>query len=221
MTKAEELALRETMCEIGHRVWQREYVAANDGNFSVRLDDDTFLCTPTMVSKGFMKPDDLAIVNLDGNQLSGPLPCTSEVKMHIMLMKQDPDVKAVLHVHPPHATAFCVARQILPKAVLPEIELFLKDIPMIPYENPGTQAFADCIIDFPIKSNAYLLANHGALTLGKTLPECYYRMEMVDQYCRILILAKQLTDDWSRIDPDKLGELRAMRDKLTKTIPDK
>lgn len=214
-----ELELRRAICEIGHRVWLREFVASNDGNISVRLDEDRILCTPTMVSKGFMNPEDLAVVDWQGNQLSGVLPRTSEVKAHIEFMRHRPDVKAVLHAHPPHATAFCVARMVLPRNVLPEIELFFDQIPMVPYATPGTQEFADLIIPHMKRADAFLLSSHGALTVGETVAECYYRMEMIDQYCRILILAKQLCGGWEFIDESGVEELRRIRERLTRTAP--
>ena len=134
-------------------------------------------------------------------------------------MKHRPDVQAIVHAHPPHATAFCIARQSLPRNILPEIELFLPDIPMIPYATPGTQAFADGIIDCKTKANVYLLANHGALALGETVEACYYRMEMLNQYCKILILARQMAGEWSRLEPSAVKELAELRNRLTKTAP--
>lgn len=205
--------MREQICEVGRRVWQREYIASNDGNISVRLDDDKVLCTPTLVSKGFMKPDDLALVTLDGKQVGGRLPMTSEVKVHLEMYRQRGDARAVVHVHPPHATAFAVARQPVPKCILPEIEVFLGEIPVVPYATPGTQEFADAVIPFMEHHNAFLLTNHGALTVGADPFECYYRMETVEQYCKILILAKQI-GDWTQIDPNKVMDLLRIRQKL-------
>ena len=173
----DEWEMREAMCEVGRRVWRREYVASNDGNFSVRLDENRVLCTPTLVSKGFMKPEEMAVVNMGGAQVSGRLPMTSEVKVHLEMYRRRPDVRAVVHVHPPNATAFAVAKRPLPKCVLPEIEVFLGEIPIVPYATPGTQDFADAVIPFLQHHHAFLLSNHGALTIGRDPFECYYRME--------------------------------------------
>lgn len=209
----DESEMRHALCEIGRRVWQREFIASNDGNFSVRLSESRILCTPTMVSKGFMNPEDLPVISPDGRHISGPLRMTSEIKVHLEIMRRRPDVRAVVHVHPPHATAFAIARTPLPKCVLPEIELFIGEIPMAPYATPGTQEFADALVPFIHDHNAYLLTNHGALTVGSDPFECYYRMETVEQYCRILILARQL-GEWNQISADKVSDLLRIREKL-------
>lgn len=209
-----ETKLREALCEIGRRVWQREYVAANDGNFSVRLSPTEILCTPTMVSKGFMKPEELAVVSPDdGRLLRGPLRATSEIKMHLEIYRRRPDVQAVVHVHPPHATAFALVGHAVPKCILPESEIFLGEVPIAEYETPGTQTFAETLTPFLQTCDAFLLASHGAVTVGRDPFEAYYRMETLDQYCRILLLARQL-GDWTQISPPKVRELLDIRRKL-------
>lgn len=210
---ASENELRETLCEIGRRVWQREYVAANDGNFSVRLSPTEILCTPTMVSKGFMKPHELPVITPTGEQLRGPMPVTSEIQMHLEIYRMRPDVNAVVHVHPPHATAFAVARRAVPPCMLPEIEFFLGEIPLAGYETPGTQDFAKTLDPFLPNHNAFLLTNHGAVTCGDNPLQAYYRMESVEHYCRILLLASQ-AGGWQQIDPAKVRELWSYREKL-------
>lgn len=212
-TYFDETEMREAFCEIGRRVWQREYIASNDGNFSVKLSEDRVLCTPTLVSKGFMKPQDLCIITPDGVQVSGRLRMTSEVKVHLEIFRKRPDAKAIIHVHPPNATAFAVARHPVPKCILPEIEVFLGEIPIVPYATPGTQDFADVVTPFLQHHNGFLLTNHGALTIGDDPFEAYYRMETIEQYCRILVLAKQI-GDWNQIIPDKVVDLLKIREKL-------
>lgn len=211
--KLNEWEMREALCEIGRRVWQREYVAANDGNFSVKLTDDIVLCTPTLVSKGFMKPEDLVLITPDGEHISGRLRMTSEIRMHLEIMRRRPDVRSVVHSHPPNATAFAVARRPIPKCILPEIEVFIGEIPIVPYETPGTQDFATVLHPFLEHHNCYLLTNHGAVTVGKDPFEAYYRMETIEQYCRILILAKEI-GDWQHIERDKVMDLLKIREKL-------
>lgn len=211
-----ERELREALCEIGRRIWQREYVAANDGNFSVRLSEHEILCTPTLVSKGFMKPEQMAVITPDNKLIRGPLPQTSEIRMHLEIYRRRPDVNAVVHSHPPNATAFAVAKQPVPKCVLPEIEVFLGEIPIAPYETPGTQQFAETLTPFLPHYNAFLLASHGAVTCGKDPFEAYYRMETIEQYCRILLLTAQI-GGWSQIDPVKVRELWSIREKLGST----
>ena len=187
-----EWKLREQMCEIGRRVYNKGFAAANDGNISYRLAEDRVLCTPTRVSKGFMKPDDLCIVDLDGKQVSGKKKRSSEILLHLSVMKARPDVRSVVHCHPPHATAFAVAREPIPKCVLPEIEVFLGEVAISPYETPGSQSFADTVLPYVKDTDTILLANHGTLTYGSDLEDAYFKTEIIDAYCRILILAKQI-----------------------------
>lgn len=184
--------LKEQMCEIGRRIYQRGFAAANDGNLTYRLSDKEVLCTPTMICKGFMKPDDLCIVDMEGNQLAGRRKRTSEVLLHLAIMKHRPDVKACVHCHPPHATAFAVAREPIPQCVLPEVEVFLGDTPIARYETPGTQKFADTVLPLVDKTNVVILANHGTVSYGEDLERAYWWTEILDAYCRILLLAKQI-----------------------------
>jgi L-fuculose-phosphate aldolase len=187
-----EYQLKEQICEIGRRLYNKGFAAANDGNITVRLSDKEVLCTPTMVSKGFMKPDDICKVDYDGKQLAGKRKRTSEVLLHLAVYKTRPDVKAVVHCHPPHATAFAVAGEPIPKCVLPEVEVFLGEVPMAVYETPGTQKFAETIVPFVKDCNTIILANHGTVTFGPNLENAYFNTEIIDAYCRILILARQL-----------------------------
>ena len=187
-----EWKLREQMCEIGRRVYNKGFAAANDGNISYRLGEDRVLCTPTRVSKGFMKPDDLCIVDLDGKQVSGKRKRSSEILLHLTIMKARADVRSVVHCHPPHATAFAVAREPIPKCILPEFEVFLGEVAISPYETPGAQSFADTVLPFVKDTDTILLANHGTVTYGSDLEDAYFKTEIIDAYCRILILAKQL-----------------------------
>jgi L-fuculose-phosphate aldolase len=187
-----EYQLKEQMCEIGRRVYQKGFAAANDGNISYRLNDREVLCTPTMVSKGYIKPADLCKVDYEGKQLAGTRKRSSEILLHLAVYKNRPDVKAVVHCHPPHATAFAVAQQPIPQCVLPEVEVFLGEVPTAIYETPGTQKFADTIVPHLKASNTIILANHGTVTFGPDLEKAYWNSEIIDAYCKILILAKQL-----------------------------
>ncbi len=187
-----EWKLREQMCEIGRRVYAKGFAAANDGNISMRLDENRVLCTPTRVSKGFMKPDDLCIVDLEGKQLAGNRKRSSEILLHLSVMKARPDVKSCVHCHPPHATAFAVAHEPIPKCILPEFEVFLGEVAIAPYETPGTQAFADTVLPYVKDTDTILLANHGTITYGSDLEDAYFKTEIIDAYCRILLLSKQL-----------------------------
>src|SRR5438552_2321854 len=187
-----EFKIKESMCEIGRRIYAKGFAAANDGNITFRLNEKQVLCTPTMVCKGFLKPDDICLVDYDGKQLAGKRKRTSEVLLHLAVYKARPDVQAVVHCHPPHATAFAVAHEPIPKCVLPEVEVFLGEVPFAVYETPGGQKFAETVVPFAKESNTVILANHGTVTFGPTLENAYFNTEIIDAYCRILILARQL-----------------------------
>jgi L-fuculose-phosphate aldolase len=184
--------LKQAICEIGDRIYKRGFAAANDGNITVRLSEAEVLCTPTMCCKGFLTPDDICVVNKEGEQLAGRKKRSSEVMLHLEIMKARPDVQSVVHCHPPHATAFAVAREPIPQAVLPEVEVFLGEVPIAPYETPGGKKFAETILPFVHKSNVIILANHGTVSYGESVERAYWWTEILDAYCRILILARQL-----------------------------
>ncbi|MEZ6069338.1 MAG: class II aldolase/adducin family protein [Pirellulales bacterium] len=184
--------LRKEICEIGDRLYKKGFAAANDGNISYRISDNEVLCSPTMICKGFMKPDDLCTVDMDGNQLSGRRKRTSEILLHLAIMKERPEIKSVVHCHPPHATAFAIAREPIPQCVLPEVEVFLGDVPIARYDTPGSQSFADTILPYVKKSNVIILANHGTVSFGETVEQAYWSTEILDSYCRMLMLAKNL-----------------------------
>jgi len=173
-----EYKLKEQICEIGRRVYAKGFAAANDGNISVRLNDREVLCTPTMVSKGYLKPEHLCKVDYEGKQLAGTRKRSSEILLHLAVYKHNPKVNAVVHCHPPHATAFAVAQEPIPKCVLPEVEVFLGEVPIA--------------IPFVKNCNTIILANHGTVTFGPDLEKAYWNSEIIDAYCRILILARQL-----------------------------
>ena len=209
-----EWKLREEMCQIGRRIWERGYVAANDGNLSVRLGEGKFLCTPTLVSKGFMRPNDIALVDDAGEQLAGDKPRTSEVLLHLEIYHELPEVHAVVHAHPPHATAFAVAGVELPNCILPEVEIFIGQVPIAPYDTPGSKDFAETILPhLRRKANTILLANHGAVCTGRTLEEAYFHMETLDQYCRILLLARDI-GKVRQLSPQKMSELMEIKQRL-------
>jgi len=187
-----EYKLKEQICEIGRRVYAKGFAAANDGNITIRLNDREVLCTPTMVSKGYLKPEDICKVDYEGKQLAGTKRRTSEVLLHLAVYKQRPDVHAVVHCHPPHATAFAVAHEPIPKCVLPEVEVFLGEVPMAVYETPGNQKFAETIVPYLKDCNTIILANHGTVSFGPDVQAAYFNTEIIDAYCKILILARQL-----------------------------
>jgi L-fuculose-phosphate aldolase len=158
----------------------------------VRLNEREVLCTPTMCCKGYLTPEDICVVDMEGNQLAGRKKRSSEALLHLEILKARPDVQSVVHCHPPHATAFAITREPIPQAVLPEVEFFLGEVPISPYETPGGKKFAESILPFVHKSSVIILANHGTVSYGETVELAYWRTEILDAYCRVLILARQL-----------------------------
>ncbi len=184
--------LKEQICEIGRRVYNKGFAAANDGNISIRVGENEVLCSPTMICKGFMTPDDICAVDMQGNQIAGKRKRTSEILLHLEIMRNREDVKAVVHCHPPHATAFAVAREPIPQCILPEIEVFMGEVPIAPYETPGGSKFAETVTPFLKGTNTIILTNHGTVSFGKTVEEAYWKTEILDAYCKILLLSQQL-----------------------------
>ncbi len=184
--------VKEEICDIGRRIYAKGFAAANDGNISYRIDENRIVCTPTQICKGFMKPDDLCIVDMNGNQIGGNRKMTSEIRQHITIMKHREDVKSVVHCHPPHATAFGIAREAIPQCVLPEVDIYMGDVPIAKYTIPGGQAFADAILPFIAKSDIIVQANHGTVSVGPTIEKAYWMTELLDAYCRILLISRDL-----------------------------
>ncbi|MDO4570759.1 MAG: class II aldolase/adducin family protein [Planctomycetia bacterium] len=184
--------VKQEICAIGDRLYKRGYAAGNDGNISFRISDNEVVCTPTMISKGFMTPDDLCVVDMNGKQLSGKRKATSEIRLHLAVMKERPEVKSVVHCHPPYATAFGMAREPIPPCALPEVEIHLGEVPIAKYAIPGGQEFADTILPFVHKTKVIVLANHGTVSWGETPERAYWWTEILDAYCRMLILAKSI-----------------------------
>jgi L-fuculose-phosphate aldolase len=145
-----------------------------------------------MHSKGFLKVEDICTIDMTGKQIAGIKKRSSEALLHLEIYKQRPEIKSVVHCHPPHATAFAVAREPIPQCVLPEVEVFLGDVPITRYETPGGQAFADTVLPFVNKTNIIILANHGTVSFGVDVEQAYWWTEILDAYCRILMLSRQL-----------------------------
>lgn len=210
---ATEWQARKEICEIGRRLYAKGFAAANDGNITVRIGPDRVVCTPTGVSKGFLRPDDLCIIDLEGNQISGSKRRTSEALLHLTIYKAREDVGGVLHCHPPHATAFAMVHETIPKCVLPEVEVFLGEVPIARYETPGTQSFADTVLPYVHSANTLLLANHGSVAWSKEVMTAYFNTEIIDAYCRMLILARQL-GPIRYLSEKQVGELMEFKKRL-------
>ncbi|MFM2170077.1 MAG: class II aldolase/adducin family protein [Akkermansiaceae bacterium] len=184
--------LKERMVEIGQRMWAREYTDGNGGNLTIRVGDNLVLCTPTLVSKGFMTVEQMGLVDLEGNQLAGKFKRTSECMTHLAIMKRQPKAKACCHAHPPHGTAFAVAGVQPPTCMIPEAEVFLGQIGMAEYRTPGTPANAEVVGNAAVDHMAVLMVNHGVITWGKDIEDAYWKMENVESYCKTVWVASQL-----------------------------
>lgn len=207
-----EFEIKKQMCEIGKRIWQREMVAANDGNFSVKLNDNTFLCTPTGVSKGFMTPDMICKVDAEGNPITknGKWRPSSEIKMHMRIYKVRPDVNSVVHAHPQFATSFAIAGIPLTEKIMPEAVIFLGEVPIANYGLPSTMEIPDAVEPFLSCYDAVLLENHGALAWGQDLLSAYFKMESIEFYASLAYKARALggAKELPDAEVDRLYELR-------------
>ncbi|MEO7190387.1 MAG: class II aldolase/adducin family protein [Vicinamibacterales bacterium] len=204
--------LRDEIVEIGRRLWVRGFVASNDGNISVRLGPDRLLMTPASVSKGFMSPDMMVITDLEGTLVSGApgRKPSSEILMHLVAYRERPDVGAVVHAHPPLSTGFAVAGIPLDRAVLAEVVTTLGSIPIADYGTPSTRELADAVTPYVRSHDGLLLANHGALALGRDLFGAYYKMETIEHFAQISLVARQLGREnlLSREEVARLQDLR-------------
>jgi len=205
--------LKQDIVEVGKRMYSRGYVASNDGNISARLDDNKFLVTPSGVSKGSMKPEDLIVVNIDGKVLSGMKKPSSEVFMHLQVYKDRPDVNSVCHAHPPYATGFAVAGIPLDKCILPEVIITLGSIPLIEYGTPGTEELYRPVTKLLKDYDAFLLANHGALTIGTDVINAYHKMETVEHFAHIAFVAQQLGYP-NTLNKEQVEKLKSQREKF-------
>lgn len=178
--------------ETGRRLWQRSYVAANDGNISVRLREQEFLTTTTGVSKGFMKEDDIVLVDQDGNSLDDGRKPSSELPMHLEIYRRRPDINAIVHAHPPTATGFAAAGLEMDRSILPEVILTLGTIALTPYGTTGTDELAEIVGKGILNNNGLLLQNHGAVTVGESLSQAYFRMETMEHFANITLVTRIL-----------------------------
>lgn len=206
------MELREQICDVCHKMWQKGWVAANDGNVSVKLEDGTFLATPTGMSKSFITPEKLVHIDGDGNILEAEEGCrpSSEIKMHLRCYQEREDVGAVLHAHPPVATGFAVANKPLDEYSMIETVIALGSVPVTPYGTPSTYEVPEAIAPYLGEHDAVLLQNHGALTVGADVITAYYRMETLELFAQISLNAHLLggAKEISRENIDRLISMR-------------
>lgn len=206
------MELREQICDVCHKMWQLGWVAANDGNVSARLDDGTFLATPTGMSKSFITPDKLVRIDADGNVLEGApgLRPSSEIKMHLRCYQERPDVNSVLHAHPPTATGYAVAHKALDEYSMIETVIAIGSVPVTPYGTPSTYEVPEAIAPYLGEHDVVLLMNHGALAVGADVITAYYRMETLELFAKISLTAHLLggAKEISRENIDRLISMR-------------
>ena len=204
---ANEFEIKKQICEIGKRIYAQGMVASNDGNISVKLNDNEFLCTPTGVSKGFMTPEYICKVDRDGKviQANAGFKPSSEIKMHMRVYKERPDVTAVVHAHPMYATAFAIAGIPLTQPIMPEAVIALGCVPIAEYGTPSTEEIPDAVSKYLQSFDAVLLENHGALSFSDSLLSAYHKMESVEFYAKLLYLSRQLGG------PKELSEAQVQR----------
>lgn len=190
MTRESEPALRAAIVQVCRRLWERGLVAGQDGNVSARLDEERILVTPSGFSKVDVGPDDLVVLALDGTKVSGAHRPSSEIAVHLRAYQRRDDIAAVVHAHPPTATGLAVAGESLPDNVLPEVTLLLGTVPLVRYATPGTTELADQFEPYWANHQAFLMANHGALTVGPTVRLAHQRMETIEHAARILAAAR-------------------------------
>ena len=205
--------IKKEICEVGHKLWMKGFVAANDGNISVKINDHEFYCTPTGVSKGDLTPDMIIKVDENGKKLEGKLNPSSEIKMHMRVYRERPDVMAVVHAHPPVATAFTVADVDLDQYILPEAVLTIGDVPTCDYGTPSTMEIPDSLDPYLQNHDAFLLRNHGALTVGCNLTKAFFIMEEVEFNA---VICKHAMDLGAvhEISNDQLKKLMELRKKM-------
>ncbi len=206
--------IKAEIVAVGKKLWQRMYVDGNGGNISYRLTPEAVICTPTLVSKSDLKPEDLCLVDLAGKQLAGGKPRTSEILMHMEIYKEVPHAKAVVHCHPPHATAYAIVGRVPPTCIIPEFEVFVGRVALSPYETPGTQKFAETVIPFVKDHNCLLLSNHGIVCWADTVTHAEWYAEVLDTYCWTLMNAAQLGAPITTISPEKTSDLLAIKQRL-------
>lgn len=209
-----EKQAKQAIIDIGQRMYVRGFVAANDGNISIRTGDNEVWATPTGVSKGFMKKKMLVKVDLDGHVLEGTCRPSSELKMHLRAYRENPEIKSVCHAHPPICTCFAIAGIPLDAPVLAEAVITLGDVPIAPYAEPGSKEVPEVIAPYCHTHNGVLLANHGAVTWAEDAYMAYYRLESMEYYASILMITEKIIGKQNTLTGEQVERLLSMREKF-------
>ncbi len=214
LNSPEAVTIKQEMIRVGRKLWDRQYVDGNGGNITHRITPDRVICTPTLLSKADLTLDDFCLVDLEGNQVAGKAKRTSEVYLHLEVYKTVPEARAAVHAHPPHATAYAISGRVPPRCVIPEQDVFVGSVAISPYETPGTREFANTIVPYVKNHNTILLANHGLICWADTVTHAEWYVEVVDTYCRTLMLAAQLGNGITRFSPAKQAALLEIKKRL-------
>jgi L-fuculose-phosphate aldolase len=210
----EEARARTSICEIGKLCYSKGFIVGADGNISTRLSDGTIIITPAGAMKGFLQPRHLAHVDMQGSVIDDGPRCSSETGIHLVSYKERPDVRAVLHCHPPHAVAMTIAGVDLQTPVIPEIIVTIGGIPTAPFGTPGTPELPESIRNIVRCSDTVVMKNHGSVTLGSNLLDAFKKLDMLEHTARILWLAHVVKGDLSPLPPEAVAKLLATRSQL-------
>lgn len=215
---SEARELKAAILRAGGKLWKREYVDGNGGNLSVRVGGDYAICTPTLCSKGDLTIEDLSLVDLDDHQICGSRERTSEILLHLEIYKAQPAAQAVIHCHPPYATAYALAGVAPPDNLLPEKEVFVGPVAIVPYETPGTMEFARTVLPYVKSHNTILLGNHGIVCWADTIAHAEWYVEVIENYCKTVVIASGIKMPLPEIPSEKIADL--LRRKQRMGLPD-
>ncbi len=207
-------AVKEEIVRTGKKLWDRQYVDGNGGNISARISPRWVVCTPTLCSKSDLSTEDMSLVDLQNSHVCGERPCTSEILLHLEIYKAVPQAKGVIHCHPPYATAHAVAGVVPQGNLLPEQEVFIGPVALTPYETPGTFEFARTVVPVVRRHNTILLENHGVVSWADSVTHAEWLIEVIETYCKTLMIARQLRSPLKEIPAEKIPDLLAIKRRL-------
>jgi L-fuculose-phosphate aldolase len=210
----EAKAIKREIVRVGKKLWDRAYVDGNGGNISARISEEYVVCTPTLLSKADLTEDDLCLIDLTGRQRIGYRAQTSETALHLEIYRSNPRARAIVHCHPPHATAYAIAGMTPPLGYIPEYEVIVGPVALARYETPGSKAFAQSVVPFIQDHSTILLENHGVVCWADTVTHAEWCVEVLDNYCHTLLIANQLGTPLKRIPDAKLAELLKIKQRL-------